>query len=195
MNVAARVAIGAGSMALAGYGAKQFADLANRQIEAEHAELQDATADARQQWESWKSKLDAEFPGGRLQTPQDHARLDTFLQQTPAPDFINVEHEEFTRVRLTTGSPVDPDLLPVEFEKSNGYPLAFGGMMAIGGVGMLGTGVIKGAGSMRGTVGLIAGGALLAGLGAASLFSGLHGFRVGEGTDGVTALREEINAS
>jgi hypothetical protein len=179
MNVAARVAIGVGSVALAGYGAKQFADLATRRIDEDHAKLQDATTDARQQWDTWKAKLDAEFPGGALPTPKDHERLKAFLQQHPAPSFVTVEHDEFTRVRLSAGSPVDPDLLPVEFQKSNGYPLAFGGVMAIGGVAALGNGVLRGAASTWGTVGMIAGGALAAGFGAAAVLGGVHGFRVG----------------
>jgi hypothetical protein len=195
MNVATRVAAGVGSVALAGYGAKQFADFTNGLKSKDHAKLQDATADARQQWDTWKAKLDAEFPGGALPSPQDHARLEGFLQQHPAPSFVKVEHEEFTRVRLSASSPVDRDLLPVEFQKTNGYPLAFGGMTALFGLGALISGVAHGGGSPMQTLGLIAGGAVGAGLGAAMVAGGLHGFRVGEGTEGVNALRQEIDNS
>ena len=194
MNIASRAGIGLGSVALAGFGAKQFADFATSRMEDDHAKLQRATADSRQQWDTWKAKLDAEFPGGALPTPQDHARLKTFLQANPAPSFVKVEHDEFTRVRLSTVSVVDPDLYPVEFEKSNGYPLAFGAMMAIGGAAMLVGGVARGGGSTWKTVGMIAGGAGLAALGGASALSGVQGFRIGQGTEGASALAREINA-
>lgn len=193
MNVAARVGIGVGSAALAGFGAVKFADFAYGRAKQEHQELQDATADSKQQWEAWKAKLDAEFPGGTLATPQEHARFESFLQQHPAPTFVKVEHAEFTRVRLSTDSAVDRDFLPVEFQKSNGYPLAFGGMSAIAGAATLFRGVTKGGSTPLKTAGIIVGGALAAGMGAAMVAVGVNGFRIGEGTDGVRALQREIN--
>lgn len=195
MNVAARAALGAGSLAISGFGAKAFVDFAGGRMKAEHAELQDATRSARTQWESWKGKLDAEFPGGALETPQDHARLERFLQQHPAPPFVTVEHAEFTRIRTSTdGLPVPRDLLPVEFQKSNGYPAAFGAMGVLGGGAMLVNGIARGGATTRSAIGVVAGGAALAALSGAMLLTGINGFRIGPGTEGAEQLRDEIDA-
>ncbi|MCW2928807.1 MAG: hypothetical protein JWM86_2775 [Thermoleophilia bacterium] len=68
----------------------------------EPAKAEDA---ARLEWDTWKSKLDAEFPDRTLGTAADEERFERFLAANPAPKWIRVEHEGLRQISI---DPFDP---------------------------------------------------------------------------------------
>lgn len=196
MHVAARVGIAAVGAGAAGFGMYRLNEHVSNRTERQHAQLDRDVAEQSQAWESWKGKFDAEFPGGRLDTPADHARLDAFLRDNPAPSWISVEHEDYTRARIRiSGDIVDPDLKPMaEREKAIGY----GGIGVLGSVGMgaamLASGMKMPPSSSLRMTGMLLGGAASVALGVGLAAGLVNDVRQGTNMDGYHALYGRVLA-
>lgn len=59
-----------------------------------------AEAAAREEWDAWKAKLDAEFPTRMLPSEADDERFERFLAKNPAPKWIRVEHENLRQISI-----------------------------------------------------------------------------------------------
>lgn len=76
-----------------------------------------------------------------MPTPEAHARFESFLKQHPAPDFVTVQHEGFTRVH------VDADWSKIDYPRPNDRFNALfagfggGGVFGLGGAAMAIAGV------------------------------------------------------
>jgi hypothetical protein len=197
MHVAARIGIAAGVAGAVGFGAYKLNEFTAERTEQRHAKLDDAVAKESATWSEWKTALDTEFPGGRLDTPADHARLDAFLREHPAPSYIDVQHADFTSIRLRRdGDIVDRGLLPMaEQEKAIGYgAIGVLGMLAMGGAALV-SGLKGGGATPLATVGKLVGGgaAVAASAGAAALVVGQ--LMRGDNTEGYYDLVKRIHAA
>ncbi len=148
---------------------------------------------ARGEWESWKRELDAEFPGMRLDTPTDHARFEAFLERRPAPSWVQVEHADFTRIRL------DADTSFLQERDRRGYPDEGYGYAAAGGVAFAATGAYqtyKGVTvpmSLPKTLLRTVGGPILAGFGVAAAIAGYQALNAPTPQSGAYALSREVD--
>jgi hypothetical protein len=197
MNVVARIGLGAvGSAAAIASGLKIHNALSNR-TDNELSEIDASVKRSAEEWATWSAKVEREFPGRSLDTPTDHARFEAFLQANPAPDWITVEHTDFTRIKVKTNRlPIPNDQVPIEHQKSFMYPAAGGLMFAAGGLAAMGHGLLKGgAGSTPGNVAKLLAGPIAAGIGVSMLSSGIYGLVKGDGLDPVWALQKEVNNS
>ncbi len=102
MNTAAVAAIGLGGAALAGVGMKYRVEGQVRAHTERRALVERERSTAEHEWATFSSGLNSEFPGLRLDTPADHARAAAYLSNHPAPAWLKVEHEESTRIKLST---------------------------------------------------------------------------------------------
>jgi hypothetical protein len=197
MNVAARIGLGSvGSAGAIAIGFKIHDALASR-TDTKLAEMERSVATSAAEWATWNAKVEDQFPGRALDTPTDHARFEEFLQANPAPNWITVEHTDFTRIRVKTNRlPIPNDQVPVEHQKSFLYPAASGLILGAGGLAALGHGLLKGsAGSTAGNLAKLLAGPIAAGIGVSMLSSGICGLAKGDGLDAVWALQNQVNNS
>ncbi len=164
MHVAARVGIAAVTAGATGFGMYKLIEGGSDRVAREGAELDREVAKQGAAWDSWSAKLEAEFPGRRLETPADHARFEQFLRDNPAPSWVKVDHADYTRARLSIGAHVVPrDLQPdPELAKGIGYGAvgAIGSALMGGGMAIAG---LKGAGgSAWSNLGMLVGGTAMA---------------------------------
>jgi hypothetical protein len=175
MHVLARAGIAVGVAGTAAVAFHQLAKFGERNGAERRIAAQ--VDPARAEWTSWKSAVDAEFPGLQLRTPDDHERFARFLERNPAPSWVSVEHEEFTRIRLDADdSFLKTDRTP-PVEQGFAYGIGFGGAFAIGGAALAGHTILKGGGgSTPMTIAKLAAAALVP-FGIMSVRSGIEGFR------------------
>lgn len=76
------------AMVLGGFGAVGGMSYANglRDRSAEQAKMDAKSAE----WQAWSSKAEAEFPGQRLRSDEQHERFVQFLKDNPAPSWVSV---------------------------------------------------------------------------------------------------------
>ncbi len=197
MHVAAKVGIAAATAGAAGFGMYKVIDGGSDRVERDKVALDKQVAEQGEAWDTWSAKYEAAFPGGRLDTPADHARLDQFLRDNPAPSWVKVDHADFTKARLSvSGDVVDPDVLPIaELGKGIGYM----GVGAVGGLLMgaaFAIGGFKGAAasSALGNLGALVGGTAMAASGVAMLAGIPAMAREGRNDDGYVALMERVRS-
>lgn len=193
MHVAAKIGLSAAGIAIGGAaGAWMAQGLRDRRLEDE-AHRREVLETATGEWQRWKSAADAAFPGGRLDTPSDHADFERFLQRTPAPDWVSVEHEDYTRFRVTATSPLDPSDYPVETQKTTGYGV-MGGLMAagLGASGVLAA--VRGTRSLLPTAAQGVGGGALVGFGVGMAVGAVLGHDDEAGIDAIHRFVDSINA-
>jgi hypothetical protein len=193
MHVAARVAIAAAAGGLATVGMQALDRSGERAMADKHRRIDDQVAPARAEWQAWKGALDREFPGMRLETPADHARMVRFMQENPPPSWISVQHEEFTRIRLeATDAFLKTDRHP-PVDQGNAYGIGFGGAFALGGAAVAGMALLRGGSSTLMTVGKLAGGAAAIPFGILSVRAGVEGFRTPAPQKPAWDLVREVN--
>ncbi len=169
MHIGLKVGIAAATAGTVGFGALKMGQSINESTKRKHAELDVEVAKQTKAWDAWSTAFKAEFPGHRLDTPADHARLDVFLRQNPAPSWVSVDHDGYTRARLSIqGDVVDDKHIPVEREKAIGYGAIGAISSAAIGVGFLRSGLMS-SGSTLGTVGKLVGGAATVAMGVGML--------------------------
>lgn len=163
MHVAAKVGLLAGGIGLGAFAGHKLDQIATRQNEAEDKAVLADTAKAKADWEKWSSALEAQFPGRRLDTPADHARFEQFLRDNPAPLFIKLEHAEFNRIKVSSGSVLGPQHHRNSEEiKMVGYGgIGLSGMAGLGGTMAMRALRTPGSTNLFKTIGMTAGGGLL----------------------------------
>lgn len=196
MHVAARIGIAAATAGAAGYGMYQLVEGGNERVAREGAELDREVAKQGAAWDSWSAKLEAEFPGRRLDTPADHARLDQFLRDNSAPSWVRVEHSDYTRVRLSIGAHVVPRDLQPDPELAKG--IGYGAIGAIGSAlmgGAFAVGGLRGAGSNAwANLGMLVGGTAMATAGVGMIPALFAMGREGGNDDRYVALMDRLHA-
>lgn len=161
MNIAARIALVAAGAGTAGYAMMKVDGMADRRVEREQQDIDTQTATARTEWSTWTSKLDAQFPGMRLDTPADHARFRDFLSANPQPSWVKVEHEDHTRVRVGANYPLSDDTHSAHAQGAF-YAAGFGGLLGFGAAALAGAAILHPPASLFGTIGATAGAAAFA---------------------------------
>lgn len=202
MNVGQRVGLGATALLTAGgatgFGMYQLTSAADRRIERQIGALDRDLAARSDEWSTWNGKLEAEFPGRRLDTPADHARFDQFLAENPAPTWVDVEHADFTKARISTdGVPRSEDAWQPDSTGGQGiaYTIGFGGLIGIGGaVGGI-SGLAKAA-SPRMAILSAAGAGAAAAFGTGAVVGGIANARAESNAadKGMRELRATVNA-
>ena len=107
MNVGMKIGIAVGAGALGALGAGAAIRAMRGGFEDATSDVRNQTADARTEFDAWNAKLQERFPGGRLDTPEDHREFETFLRVNPAPEWLHPEHEGFTDVHTSPYGIVD----------------------------------------------------------------------------------------
>lgn len=180
MHVTGKVAFAAAGVALGAGAMHQLDRVADRRTN-ERLELVDReTQAATRDWETWSSALDREFPGRRLDTPADHARFEQFLARNPAPAWLDVQHDEFTRVRIQVGHEgILSDATRAPNPQGDYYAAGFGAMSTAMGVGGV-VSALRSARSLPATIGFTLGGGALAAFGVYSAISGVQAIARGD---------------
>jgi hypothetical protein len=192
MNVAARIALTAGGLALGAGSVYGLSKIGGASSAERAADIGQRSDQAQGEWDDFKTALEAEFPNMELDSRADHARLDQFLQQHPAPSWINVEHEGFTRVHLSTNGFLPNNLRPA-IQEEIAYPIGFGGFMALGGAAGAVMGVAKPPASTLGVLGATLGAGLLVSMGIGGILGGLQTNRFDSNFDHSTQIVRDIN--
>jgi hypothetical protein len=194
MNVASRIGLTVVGAVAGGFGMHELDKVATHRYERDQAQLRTDTAKATKEWTTWHSALTSQFgPDARLETPADHARFEQFLKDHPAPKWITVEHEGYTRVHThATYLPITDQTDHSADEQGDAYAIGFGAMFAGGGAFFAGANMLKGGSAAMTLAATLGGGAAVA-FGAASVKMGIDGFRRPTGLDGVEQLVREVD--
>ncbi len=195
MNVAARIGLAVGGLAVGAGAAKLFNDVSADRYAKDTANVAAQTSAARAEWTEFSEAVEAEFPGMELYSREDHARFEQFLQDHPAPEWVDVEHEGFTRVHMSTNGFLD-DSVHRPIGQETAYPIGFGGFIALGSGAAAVHNVIRSPASTWGTIGGTAGAAALAGIGVGMILSGINTGRFDSTAfKGASELVREVNAN
>lgn len=163
MNVAAKVGVALGAGALGALGAGAAIRAMHGGFEESAADVRRQTAEARTEFDAWNAKLQERFPGGRLDTPQDHRDFEAFLRTNPAPEWLHPEHAGFTDVHTQPSGIVDwPSRLSSD---APGFGIGIAISGAAAGAFAIGHGIMRG-GSNLSTVAKIVGGVAALSVGA-----------------------------
>lgn len=190
-SIVGRAAIAAGGAAAVAVPVVLLHKSLGRKAEEHRQEWVDYGKQVRSEWDAWKTKLDAQFPGGNLDTSADHARFEQFLKANPAPEFVKAEHKGVTNIKLAYDWESYPDHLSSGATESG---FATGGALAMGiaGAAMLGKPAFSGPmGLQTALMAAVAGAALVGGLGMAWMT--VVATRHPGGTEGYAAVRKEIS--
>ena len=185
MNVAARIGIAVGAGALGAVGAGLAIRALHGGYEESGADVRAQTADARREFDTWNARLQERFPGGKLDTPQDHREFEALLRDHPAPDWLHPTHEGFTNVHTKPSGIVDwPRRLSSD---TPGAGIGFALTGAAGGAFALWHGITR-AGSTATAVASIVGGVAALSLGAVAGYSDIGSFNADTGGDELAKL-------
>lgn len=167
MNVGMKIGIAVGAGALGAVGAGIAISGMREGINESAADVRRQTADARTEFDAWNAKLQERFPGGELDSPQDHRDLEAFLRTDPAPEWLNLEHAGFTDVHTKPFGVVDwPPRLSSDIP---GAGIGLGITGAVGGAFAIGHGIMRG-GSTASTIAKIVGGVAALSVGAIAAY-------------------------
>lgn len=173
MNTIGRIALAVGSIGAGALALQQLEQHIHPGLDERTTQAKAATDKARAEWDAWKGGVLKEFPGMKLETPQDHQAFEAYLTRNPAPSWITVTHEDFNHVHLEATSPLGRELArPVG--ETTGYPMAFGGIAAFVGASTAVMSLIPGMrpASTAGVLGMtLGGGAAIAAGGALAILS------------------------
>ncbi len=174
MNIAARLGLVAAGAAVGGGAMYAMHASVAKVWENRQQDIAARSDTAQAEWDAFRNEAETQFPGLELNSREDHARFDAFLKQHPAPSWITVQHEGYTRAHLSTHG-----FLPSGLQRPIGeevaYPVGFGGMFALGGAGYAIMELARpSAKTLAGKIGATAGAAAIAALGVGMVLGGLQ---------------------